>query len=640
MRAGTGVIDVGPKRAGRMTRKGTDLTASEIRFNGTFYRVAEVIDTGLTSVIYKTTDGHVIKQYKAAVPITKLEREVYWLDRLKETGLVPELLGVDRSSPALLMSDAGEPITTINAPNDWERQLVSLMEVLKANKCLHNDLSEYAILVRNGKLRVTDFGSAMESKGDGTFAVEDFNQRGRYYLDDYIINYIRFKLLGPPLRSEPHCFVLWKAGEHVSIQNEISKTFDILRAIVYTPEIFSKLGGDTRTILNKFYCGHPCPCTQGDRGRTPFVLYFVLDKEPRYETRTNPFRGTRETGNVNVFDLKTRLRGGRDGCLHGSASIQECYDILESLTTRAEGVPKSYWRCWRPTFVSVAEFFEHLNGVAGLDYLVLRNFDGLVRNEADQRPNIHILVNDFYLFKRASGAIGYTHKSVKRAGPALEYGGYKVAGHVAIGCHEFKINIQFVGDGYYCEQWERDMLAGRIRLGSIFVPDAENLFYSLLFHALVHKRSLSDGYRQVLSEIASSIGLDGELAQSDKQLWAWLDGFIRDKGYEYVRPKDLSICLSAEAKTRMGVRIADDLVDAENFLRTRRPLEARDLLNGILLDEPDNKVARGLMLRAKQQSRGPGAIRRFVKSMALTRLGRMLPVAFKHSIKRLMLLTE
>jgi hypothetical protein len=80
--------------------------------------------------------------------------------------------------------------------------------------------------------------------------------------------------------------------------------------------------------------------------------------------------------------------------------------------------------------------------------------------------------------------------------------------------------------------------------------------------------------------MASSVGLDGELAQSNQQLWVWLDGSIRDKGYEYARPKELSIPLSTEAKTRMSVRTAEDLRVAEDFVKNQRPLEAIDLLLG------------------------------------------------------------
>src|SRR5262249_19127991 len=156
---------------------------------------------------------------------------------------------------------------------------------------------------------------------------------------------------------------------------ELETKFEILREVVYFSNIFAKVGG-RNVFFNKFYCGQPS--THGSKGLTPFILYFVLDKDPRYEIRTNPFRGTEETVNVNVFDLKTKLRGGRKSFLHGSGSIQECLDNLEAMSIYAEGVPKSYWDRWRPRFVSVADFFNHLNNTAGLAYVVLRNFDGLI----------------------------------------------------------------------------------------------------------------------------------------------------------------------------------------------------------------------------------------------------------------------
>src|SRR3989304_4092278 len=106
-----------------------------------------------------------------------------------------------------------------------------------------------------------------------------------------------------------------------------------------------------------------------------------------------------------------------------------------------------------------------------------------MRNKVDHSSDIDILVNEFYLFKRASGAIGYKHKRSNRPGPAYEYGGYKVSGYVAIGGRDVSVDIRFVGDCYYCEQWERDMLSRRVRAGGFFVANNENLFYSLLYHA-------------------------------------------------------------------------------------------------------------------------------------------------------------
>jgi predicted Ser/Thr protein kinase len=627
-----------PQDAERVRRNGEEIKRSEILFNGTRYRVVEVIDTGLTSVVYKTSDGHVVKQYRPRKSSKELEREVFWLGRLKKTGIVPELLAVDQSKRAILMSDCGEPISTLNAPHDWKTQLSGLMEQLRANECAHNDLSEHEVLVKDGRLRIVDFTFALESRSDIIPPVIDCMKRTRFFLDDHIVNYIGFRLYGAPPGSEPHCFVLWNASEHPLIQKKLESKFIVLRDIVYFPNIITRVSPNREAFFNQFYWGRPGASKKGShgyKGQTPFILYFVLDENPRYETRTNPFRGTQETVNVNVFDLKTKLRGGRTSFLHGSDSIQECLDNLDALSIYAEGVPKSYWLRWRPKFASMADFFDHLNNTAGLNYVVLRNFDDLVENRANSKSDIDILVNDFYLFKRESGAIGYKHKRSYRPGPAHEYGGYKVAAHISIGGQEIPVDIRYVGDNYYCEQWEKDMLANPVKLGPLFIPDPANLFYSLLYHVLVHKRIVSNQYRQILTRLASSIGLPGEIAQSDEHLWIWLDGFIGDNSYEYVRPKELSIPLSTGAKMRIGVRTKDDLLAVQSLLKNRRPLEAIDLLEGILSEEPYNVTARELMLIAKRQSI-PGSIRRFVKFMALTRAGSLLPAALKDPIKKLM----
>jgi hypothetical protein len=55
--------------------------------------------------------------------LRELERDVFWLERLKEIGAVPELLAVDRSARAILMSGCGEPISTLNTPQDGKRSL-------------------------------------------------------------------------------------------------------------------------------------------------------------------------------------------------------------------------------------------------------------------------------------------------------------------------------------------------------------------------------------------------------------------------------------------------------------------------------------------------------------------------------------
>jgi predicted Ser/Thr protein kinase len=168
------------------------VASSQVRFKGNVYDVCAAIRTGHTSIVYKTTAGPVIKQYRAGKSPSQLEREVFWLDRLKGTAAAPDLLDVDRSCRAVMMSDCGQPISPLNAPDDWDTQLAALMDQLRANGCAHNDISEEEVLVKDGKLRIVDFAFALERSSDGAFAnkllASNSNKKVRYFLDDHIDN--------------------------------------------------------------------------------------------------------------------------------------------------------------------------------------------------------------------------------------------------------------------------------------------------------------------------------------------------------------------------------------------------------------------------------------------------------------------
>ena len=603
---------------------------AKIRINGASYPVSRTIYTGMTSIVYKTADELVIKQYRPNRSSKQLEREVFWLDRLKGTGVAPEVVAVDHSARAILMRDGGEPISPLNAPQDWETQLAELMGRLRVSGCIHSDLTEQELLVKDGRLSVVDFAFACELESDVISSILKSASKTRYFLDEHIVDYIRFKLYGAPPGVEPHCFVLWKASEHQLVETELASRFALVRAILYTPSIFGKKQSNRTDILASFYCGRPS--SHGKKGLEPFILYFVLDTKPAYENRINASRGIPSLVNVNVFDLKTRLRAGREGFLHGSDTIQECFDNLEALTIYAENVPKSYWLRWRPRFDSVLALFESLNSVETLQYVVLRNFDDLLRNKSDPHSDIDILVSDYYLFKRLTGAIGYKHKRAVRPGPAREYGGYKVSAHVSINGKEASVDIRSIGDGYYCERWERALLVRRIRCGSIFIPDNENLFYSLLYHALVHKRCVSNQYRRTLREMAPALGIHPNVTQSDKQLWDCLDQFMVRQGYTYDRPSELSIPLSSGARVRMGIKEADEFRSASDFAAQGQTLQAVDLLRGILLEKPDHFEAKRL-LRRLETAYGP--IANLVSLARKTRLTRLLPETLKNPIRKL-----
>ncbi len=134
--------------------------------------------------------------------------------------------------------------------------------------------------------------------------------------------------------------------------------------------------------------------------------------------------------------------------------------------------------------------------------------------------------------------------------------------------------------------------------------------------------------------MAPTIGKYSSNVDSDEQLWKCLDEFTQRQNYRYVRPKELSIPLSAGGKARIGVSTEDDMRAAMSFASRRRAFEAFDLLLGILYDEPDNKQARRLLAAVREEVNGSGSIRKLKRLARMLRLDRMLPEGIKGPIRK------
>lgn len=109
--------------------------------------------------VYKTVDCE---------PHTKnlVKREVYWLEKLSKTGIVPKLYEVIEN--LIIMEYCGEPLTTKNTPSDIQDQLFFIIKTLLENHCYYNDLKLSNLLVRNNKLFIIDFGWCPEILEDYT----------------------------------------------------------------------------------------------------------------------------------------------------------------------------------------------------------------------------------------------------------------------------------------------------------------------------------------------------------------------------------------------------------------------------------------------------------------------------------------
>ena len=122
--------------------------------------------------------------------------------------------------------------------------------------------------------------------------------------------------------------------------------------------------------------------------------------------------------------------------------------------------------------------------------------------------------------------------------------GWKVANHVLVGGREIEFDIRYLGDGYYPVKWQEAMLRNPCKHIEIKVLNAENYFYSLLYHALLHKKTISKTYVEKFKTLASellNLNLTNEQAIDVKFLWSLLEIFLNERKYKPTVPFERNI---------------------------------------------------------------------------------------------------
>lgn len=164
---------------------------------------------------------------------------------------------------------------------------------------------------------------------------------------------------------------------------------------------------------------------------------------------------------------------------------------------------------------SLSDFFQ---AISGENYVVLRNYETLTEDMVNSsHPDIDFLCEDsakickiLQLEKRLKKEDGIHYKAV-------------IAGKTT------DIDLRCVGDGYYDEVWEKDILnTKKMYEGLCYVPNEEQYVYSLLYHALIQKREMSGDYKSRLSAMKSDLNVN-----SREQMIRSLEAFMREKSYTY-----------------------------------------------------------------------------------------------------------
>lgn len=204
---------------------------------------------------------------------------------------------------------------------------------------------------------------------------------------------------------------------------------------------------------------------------------------------------------------------------------------------------------------SLNSFFSYLNSQR-IRYVVLRNQEELLKDDfLKNHQDIDFLCENTDAFVRLTGAVPTGKRNEK------------VHFRIKIGDGIVPVDVREVGDDYYDAAWEADMLETRVIYRDFcYIPDPENYYYSLCYHALLQKHFLSDEYRDKLGCLKPEIknGTEKDYLNS-------LETFMKKKNYYYCYPADRGVIFRFRAVDEKRIKKNT----REAFFRKRKDISRR-----------------------------------------------------------------
>jgi len=286
-------------------------------------------------------------------------------------------------------------------------------------------------------------------------------------------------------------------------------------------------------------------------GRLMFGV--IRDPAPLYGV-VNTSRGKRAV-NRNMFSLKTQLRQlvKPDDAIHISDS---CFEATHNAKlglgidlALLDGQPAELRRhnFAPPVIANISDLFSLLNGT--LDYVVLRNFEEVHQAAGvNAHGDIDLLVESREQAINLLCASPATNDKTRRL--------YKIA----VGGGERLVDLRTPDENYYDAKWCLDILRRREynETGRFYVPEQVDLFYSLAYHAFLHKHELSAEYEHKLAALDTQITGRSGKPSSHSSILEELDRFCIRNGYRTVFPDDKTVKFNAAAAVRLKSFIRSD----------------------------------------------------------------------------------
>ena len=182
-------------------------------------------------------------------------------------------------------------------------------------------------------------------------------------------------------------------------------------------------------------------------------------------------------------------------------------------------------------FDKIADVFDVLNKNQ-ISYLVLRNYENLLKPEMylDGHGDLDLLCEDSQEIVRLLDAQTERRDQYPYKGDGTHY-------YIYVAGERVSLDLRYVGDDYYCKEWEEFLLRNRVAHNCFYVMDEKSYFYTLLYHAILQKPCLSEEYLSRLSLMAEKQGIELPI-YSEINFINILDIYMQENGYYYTYPVD------------------------------------------------------------------------------------------------------
>lgn len=293
--------------------------------------------------------------------------------------------------------------------------------------------------------------------------------------------------------NEIYLFILWHNAltKKEEILNNIRSNFTIrnIFRIEWSDNLYEK-------SIQRFYGVNlvDSKAKIEECGNGHFYAIIVEDDNPVFEYRETS-KG-RKLVNANIFDKKSEYRKltGDGYKIHAtntkkevdhdltllfglnSNDFQSKYDkSSEEIVYNKDIYGSSGWNC-------VNEVFYVLNNCC--NYAILRNFEGL--------PNDLFVEghNDVDIICDSSNDVSLAVNAYK-----IHNEEFRSQYLVSINNYDVYLDLRYIGDNYYFDSLEKRILETRVyNKNGFYTPNVEYYFYSLMYHGLIQKPSISVDY--------------------------------------------------------------------------------------------------------------------------------------------------